>query len=192
MFKRRSPRAALAVAALALFTVWITWRAKAIEIGSRWRNDASALTGRPAPDFSLQSLGGGRVSLADYRGKTIVVAFWASWCGPCRMEMPVLAQFYRQTHTPDSGFEILAISIDDSEEPAQDAANTLKIPFPVLLDADSRVANSYGVENIPMLFVIDKTGKVTYSHAGFNMGLDILLAHQLDIKNYTPASGGNQ
>jgi peroxiredoxin len=191
MNTRPSPRATLAFAALALFTVWITWRAKAFEMGSRWRQDGSALTGKPAPDFSLQSLGGGRVSLADYRGKTAVVAFWASWCGPCRTEMPVLARFYRQMHKPDSGFEFLAISIDEAEGPAQGAADTLKIPFPVLLDADSRVATAYGVDSIPMLFVIDKGGKVRYSHLGFNVGLDILLAQQLDIKNYVTVSRGN-
>jgi peroxiredoxin len=160
-------------------------------MGSRSRNDASALIGKPAPDFSLQSLGGGRVSLHDYRGKTTVVAFWASWCGPCRMEMPMLARFYRQMHKPDSGFEFLAISIDETKEPAQGAANTLKIPFPVLLAAGSRIADAYGVDNIPMLLVIDKAGKVRYSHIGFNMGLDILLAQQLDIKNYVAGSGGN-
>jgi len=191
MYNRPSPRATLAIATLALFTVWITWRAKAIEMGSRWRNDASALTGKPAPDFSLQSLGGGSVALADYRGKTAVVAFWASWCGPCRAEMPMLSRFYRQTHKPDSGFEFLAISIGETEGPAQGAANTLKIPFPVLLDADSHIAGAYGVDSIPMLFVIDKAGKVRYSHIGFNVGLDVLLAQQLDIKNYVAASRGN-
>jgi len=191
MHKGPSPRATLALAALAVFTVWITWLAKAIEIGARWRNDSSAVTGKPAPDFSLQSLGGGRVSLADYRGKTAVIAFWASWCGPCRMEMPMLARFYRQAHKLDSGFEFLAISIDETEEPARGAANTLKIPFPVLLDADSRIAGAYGVDSIPMLFVIDKAGNVRYSHIGFEMGLDMLLAHQLDIKNYAAVTGGN-
>jgi len=192
MHNRPSHRGTLALAALAVFTVWITWRAKAIEMGPRWDHDASALTGKPAPDFILQSLGGRRISLADYRGKTAVVAFWASWCGPCRRELPILARFYRQTHKPDSGFEFLAISIDETEEPAQGAANTLKIPFPVLLDADRRIAGAYGVDKIPMLFVIDKTGKVRYSHIGFNMGLEILLAQQLDIKNYAAASGGNR
>jgi peroxiredoxin len=192
MHKRPSPRAALALAALALFTAWITWRAKAIEIGSRWRNEPSALTGKPAPDFTLQSLAGARAALADYRGKTAVVAFWASWCGPCRMELPMLARFYRQNHKPDSAFEFLAISIDDSPEPAQSAAAALKIPFPVLLDADSSVAGAYGVESIPMLFVIDKTGKVAYSHVGFDVGIDFLLAQQLGIRNYAPIAGGNQ
>ncbi len=192
MHQRPSSRATLALAALCLFTLWITWRAKALEMGSRWQNKPSALTGKPAPEFSLQSLGGGRVSLADYHGKSTVVAFWASWCGPCRMEMPILARFYRQTHKPDSGFEFLAISIDQTEEPARGAASNLKIPFPVLLDADSRIAGAYGVDKIPMLFVIDKAGKVRYSHLGFEMGLDILLAQQLEIRNYAAVPGGNR
>lgn len=191
MQKPPSTRAVLALTVLAIFTVWVTWRAKAIEMGSGPGSHVSALVGKPAPDFSLQSLDGRRVSLHDYRGKTTVVSFWASWCGPCRLEMPLLARFYRQTHKPDSAFEFLAVSIDETEEPARNTANNLKIPFPVLMATDSRIADTYGVESIPMLLVIDKAGKVSYSQIGFNMGLDILLAQQLDIKNYTPIQGTN-
>lgn len=189
MRSRPSRRAVLALAALAVFTAWITWRAKTIELGTHGHNAPSALVGKPAPEFAVESLDGRRISLADYRGKTLVVTFWASWCGPCRMEMPVLARFYRQTHKAGSDFEILAISIDETKDAAASAAKSLKIPFPVGMDSDSRVADSYGVESIPMLFVADKTGKVTYSNTGFAMGGDIALAMQLGIKNYSPVGG---
>jgi peroxiredoxin len=186
---RLSPRAALALAAVALFSVWIGWRAKALELHAGRSGEISRLTGQPAPDFDLESLDGRRVSLASLRGKPVAVTFWASWCSPCRMELPVLARFYRQTHKSDSDFEILAISIDSTKEDAQGAAKTLKIPFPVLLDLDSRLAGAYHVDSIPTLFVIGRDGKVAWSNTGFSVGIEILLAQQLGIENYNPAAG---
>ena len=192
MHSRPPLRAVVAIAALAVFTVWITWRAKAIEMGGRFENSPSPLIGKPAPDFALESLDGPKISLAGYRGKTLVATFWASWCGPCRLEIPLLVKLYRETHKPDSGFEILAISIDTKKEDAQGAAKTLKIPFPVLLDQESHIADTYHVDAIPTLFLIDKNGKITYAHTGYTMGLDFMLAQQLGIKSYspTPAGGG--
>lgn len=184
-------RSALAIAALAVFTVWITWRAKALEMGSRPEGTASQMLGKPAPDFALESLGGQKIALADYRGKTLVASYWASWCGPCRMEIPVLAKFYQRTHHADSNFEILAISVDRERDAAAGAAKSLKMPFPVLLDPESHTADAYKVDAIPTLFVIDKSGKVVFTHTGFTMGLDLMLAQQLAIKNYS-AAGATQ
>jgi peroxiredoxin len=192
MRSRPSSRAVLALCALAVFTAWITWRAKALELGTLGHNAPSVLMGKPAPAFAIQSLEGREISLGDYRGKTLVVTFWASWCGPCRLEMPVLARFYRQQHKPTSDFEILAISTDDAKDAAESAAKSLKIPFAVGLDADNRVADSYHVDAIPTLFVADKTGKIIYSNTGYEMTLDFMLAQQLGIKNYTPVTGGEK
>jgi peroxiredoxin len=182
-------RLVLAIGALAVFTIWITWRAKAIEMGSRMEGAVSRLVGKPAPDFSLETLDGQKVSLADYHGKTLVATFWASWCGPCRLEIPVLTKFYREQHKADSNFEIVAISIDTKRGDAEAAAKGLKMPFPVLLDPDSKAAQIYQVDAIPTLFVIDRSGRVTSSHTGFSMGMDILLASQLGIKNYSSVGG---
>src|ERR1700691_243450 len=148
---------ALAIAALALFSIWITWRAKTIEMGvasgGRPGGKPAKLVGKPAPAFDLQSLDGDKISLAAYHGKTLIATFWASWCGPCRLEMPVLVRFYKQEHKADSDFQILAISIDLKEEDARGAAKTLKLPFPVLLDPDNHTSDSYQVDAIPTLFV---------------------------------------
>ena len=187
----RPPLRVLALAGLAVFTIWITWRAKALEMGGHVEGTASRLVGKPAPAFTLDSLEGPRVSLADFRGKTLVATFWASWCGPCRMELPVLVKFYRGQHKSGSNFEIVAISIDATRDAAQGAARTLKLPFPVLLDSDSRISDTYQVDAIPTLFVIDHDGKVIYSHTGFSMGFDAILAAQVGIRNYSP-SGGSQ
>jgi thiol-disulfide isomerase/thioredoxin len=182
-------RKALAIAALATFTIWINWRAKVIELGGRSRQALSVLMGKPAPDFDLESLDGRKVSLADYDGKTVAVTFWASWCAPCRMELPVLTKFYQQTHNSGSSFEILAINIDTTRDAAEGAARSLKLPFPVLLDPESRVSATYRVEAIPMLFIVNKNGRVAFSNIGFQQGIDFILAQQLGITNYTPLSG---
>lgn len=190
MHARPSPSATVALAILAGFTVWITWRAKAIESGlSGHIGRITALDGKPAPDFQLASLDGRTVSVAEFRGKKkLVVSFWASWCGPCRRELPVLARFYQQTHDA-ADYEIVAISVDNNRADAQAGATQLKLPFPVLLDLTGATSQVYGVDAIPALFVIGKDGKVLNGQAGFEMGFELLLAQQLGIKNYNPAAG---
>jgi len=181
-------RSTLAIAAIALFTVWITWRAKAIEMGGSRSHAAKLPLHKPAPAFTLPALDGHPVSLADFRGRNVVVTFWASWCGPCRMELPALRTFYARTHKNDAAFEIIAISIDASREDAAQAAAELKIPFLVLHDPGQKTADKYGIDAIPTLFVIDKNGDVSYSNIGFDMSMEIMLAQQLGVKNYNPAS----
>jgi len=180
-------RSVFAIVGLVLFTVWITWRAKTIEAGFA-RNPSAhhPAHGTPAPAFRLPALDGRSVALADYRGRNVVITFWASWCGPCRMEMPILRAFYERTHKQDADFEILAISTDSAREDAATAATELKIPFLVLHDTDGKISDQYGVNAIPTLFVIDKRGFVSYSRVGLDMTMEIMLAQQLGIKNYSP------
>jgi len=177
--------ATAATAALALFTVWITWRAKVLEAGSMRPHSGHHVTlNKPAPPFRLTALDGRNVDLAEYRGRNVAITFWASWCGPCRMEMPVLRTFYEKARKQSTDFEILAISLDIQREDAAIAAKELKIPFPVLHDAGGKVSDQYGVEAIPTLFIVNKHGDLTYSNTGFDMSLEIMLAQQLGIKNY--------
>src|SRR3974390_1545268 len=75
---------------------------------------AASLVHKPAPDFQLATLSGELATLAQYRGKKVVISFWASWCGPCREELPELQEFYEKYHGQGQPFEVLAISIDDS------------------------------------------------------------------------------
>jgi cytochrome c biogenesis protein CcmG/thiol:disulfide interchange protein DsbE len=115
--------------------------------------------GASAPALVLQDTGGRTVDLSKLRGRVVAVNFWASWCGPCRAEIPALAQLWRDRK--GECFELLGVAEESggSARVAQ-AAQELGIPYPVLVDADGRVANAYHVDAYPRTIVIDTEGKV--------------------------------
>lgn len=189
--KSRPTSAACTVAALAIFTVWITWRAKTLEMGRSGHQSVPEMVAKPAPDFQLTALDGRVVTLAEFRGKKkVLISFWASWCGPCRMEMPELRRFYGTTHKDDANFELLAISIDDERSAAEKAAREDKMPFPVLMDVSGTTAKAYHVDAIPTMLVIDEQGKVAEGYTGLQTAMEVILAADLGIKNYVPQFGG--
>lgn len=194
MNSRPSAAAVLAIAFLAVFTVWITWRAKALETGRQAGAQTVKIEGKPAPDFSLPAIDGRSVSLADYRGKQrVVVTFWASWCGPCRVELPLLAQVYERAHTANGGFEVVAISVDDDRNAAADYARQAKLPFPVLLDPGQKTVDPFRVESIPTVFLIDTDGKVSFGRAGFDQRTYLELAQRLGVPvNFPFGVGGGR
>lgn len=121
--------------------------------------------GEPAPNFRLRDLNGHMVSLSDLRGKVVLLNFWATWCGPCRVEMPAMEELYRTFSRND--FEILAVSTD-----AQGASVTRPfqqenhLTFPILHDADYRVGLTYGARSLPMTFMVDRQGIVRHQIFG--------------------------
>ena len=135
----------------------------------------SPLVGKKAPAFTLTNLKGKKVSLADYKGKAVQLNFWATWCGPCKIETPWLIELEKQ-YAPQ-GFEILAVSFDDldKDDPkilAKDmaeivhGADQLHISYPVLIDGDS-ISKAYGnIEVFPTSFFIDRSGTVVATSAG--------------------------
>jgi peroxiredoxin len=190
MHPRPSPLAILGIAALAAFTIFITWRAKSLEMKVLHHDEASELVNKPAPDFQLTSLDGEQVSLADFHGKKkVVVSFWASWCGPCRLELPALAKFYQRHRADADHFEVLAITSEEDPQDAQKFVTKAKLPFPILMDSTNAVAEKYGASVIPMMFVIDENGKVIYGHSGFDQAMDLQLVQKLGIKPVSMMEG---
>jgi thiol-disulfide isomerase/thioredoxin len=118
-----------------------------------------------------------------------VVSFWASWCGPCRMELPALAKFYERHRAEAEHFEVLAISSDEDPEDAQKFVTKARLPFPILMDSTTVVSEKYGARVIPMMFVIDENGKVISGHTGFISMMDYQLVKDLGLKPITPMEG---
>lgn len=114
--------------------------------------------GEPAPDFQLPTLTGGRVRLADYRGRPVVLNFWASWCTPCRREFPLLRQAYAGGK---AGFALIGVDTDDPNEPdGRGFATDQHATWPSGFDPDTLVARGYGVKPLPQTLFIDRAGIV--------------------------------
>ncbi|NIS69309.1 MAG: redoxin domain-containing protein [Proteobacteria bacterium] len=124
-----------------------------------------AKVGEPAPEFTLPTLDGKSARLADYRGKVVLLNFWATWCPPCIWEMPSMESLYQRFKGRE--FEILGVSIDaKGESVVRPFVDDHGITFPVLLDPDSQVYKRYGVTGVPESFIIDKDGKVASKIVG--------------------------
>jgi peroxiredoxin len=112
-----------------------------------------------APDFVSENLHGGNIGLADYRGKVVLLNFWATWCIPCREEMPGMEALWQKYK--EKGFVVAAVSVDEgSQKRVETFTKLLDLSFPVLLDPESEVNDLYKVSNMPTSFLIDGNGKI--------------------------------
>lgn len=117
--------------------------------------------GDVAPDFQLYDLAGNAVTLSEYRGSIVLLNFWATWCGPCRVEMPAMEALYRTFDRKD--FEILAVSTDQQGTAVtRPFRNQLNLTFPILHDTEYRVGLAYGARSLPMTFLIDRRGVIVH------------------------------
>ena len=123
-----------------------------------------AVIGKSVGDFSLMDLDGKTVHLSDYKGKTVLINAWATWCPPCRAEMPDLENYYRQQK--ENNFVILAINAGDTLEQAQGFVRSNNLSFPVLLDPDVEILQALGITGFPTSILIDPDGIVKYIHIG--------------------------
>ena len=131
---------------------------------------SSGLAGKPAPDFALKSSTGENLRLSEYRGDVVMINFWATWCGPCRQEMPLLDELYSRYERV--GFNLLGVNIDDDSNRAMDMIRELGVNFPVLFDARKEVSRLYDVDAMPVTVLVDREGTVRYVHQGYKPGYE--------------------
>lgn len=143
-----------------------------------------------APDFTLQDAGGSSVKLSDYRGKAVLLNFWATWCGPCGLEIPWFTEFEQQFKS--RGFEVLGVSMDeDGWKVIKPFIAEHKINYRVLLGNDS-VSQLYGgVDSLPTTFIIGRDGKVAFVHVGL-AGKNEYLNEIKTLLGSVPPAGSSQ
>jgi peroxiredoxin len=129
---------------------------------------AGGTTRTPAPDFTLASRAGGKVELAQLRGQVVMINFWASWCGPCRQEMPLLDKMYRK-YKP-VGFTLVGVNVEPDSSGADGYLKTTPVSFPILFDRENKVSQLYNVSAMPSTVLVDRKGQVRYVHHGYKAG----------------------
>ncbi len=130
-----------------------------------------------APDFALRSMSGPNLRLQEQRGRVVMINFWATWCGPCRQEMPQLNKLYDKYHA--AGFVLLGVNVDDNPSHAAELAKKLGLNFPILLDTDKTVSRLYDLSTMPSTVLIDRDGRVRYVHKGYLAGYEDIYDKQI-------------
>lgn len=168
---------ALAVAVVGLLATLLVWKLT--------HQTPAPKVGRPAPAFSLERLtGGGEISLKSFRGKTVVLNFFASWCGPCKREAPVLERLWREDRA--QGLVVLGVDANDSRGDARHFVQAHDLTYPVVFDQDGRIAsNRYAVANLPATFVLNPKGRIV---GGQILGPVSEQAHSQALMRYVHAS----
>ena len=138
---------------------------------------AAAVPAGPAPDFTLRALDGPNLRLQEQRGRVVMLNFWATWCGPCRQEMPQLNKLFDKYRS--AGFVLLGVNVDDEPRNAAAVAAQLGLRFPVLLDADKAVSRRYELATMPSTVLIDRDGQVRHVHRGYREGTEALYEQQI-------------
>ncbi len=124
----------------------------------------------PAPDFALKTPGGENDRLSEHRGEVVMINFWASWCAPCRQEMPLLEELYTQ-YAP-LGFTILGVNVEEDSSKALAMLEDIPVSFPIMLDTSSKVSKLYNVVAMPTSILIDRDGNMRYLHHGYKPGYE--------------------
>lgn len=122
----------------------------------------------PAAAFSLQSRGGGPVSLASLKGQVVLINFWATWCGPCRKEMPLLELIHEKYAS--LGFAMVGVNVEEDTRMMNTFLHDVPVKFPILLDPANAVSKLYNVSAMPSTVIVDRRGNVRYVHQGYQPG----------------------
>ena len=123
-----------------------------------------------APDFTLKSDSGENIRLSELRGEVVLINFWASWCGPCLQEMPILSEMHDKYQA--MGFTVLGVNVEENSSAARKLLQDMPVSFPVLFDSDSQVSRQYDVAAMPSTVLVDRDGNMRYLHKGYKPGLE--------------------
>jgi thiol-disulfide isomerase/thioredoxin len=139
----------------------------------------AASSSGPAPAFKLSARGGKTIDLAQFKGQVVMINFWASWCGPCRQEMPILEDIYKK-YKP-MGFTMLAVNVEPDTAAAEAWLAKLSKPvtFPVAFDTDSKVSKLYKVPGMPTTVFVDRKGNFRVLHKGYKAGDENIYLSQI-------------
>ena len=129
---------------------------------------ARAGTPAPAPDFALPAMDGSELRLSDLKGQVVMINFWATWCGPCRQEMPLLQQL--QVKYEPLGFTLVGINVEPESAGARAWLEKVPVTFPILFDRQNQVAERFGVQGMPSSVFVDRSGRVRHVHRGYQPG----------------------
>ncbi len=121
-----------------------------------------------APDFTLKSATGENIKLSELRGQVVMINFWASWCGPCRQEMPLLDELHAR-YSP-MGFTMLGVNVEKDSSKAKALLKDLPVDFPILFDQQNAVSKDYDVVAMPSTVLVDRDGNIRYIHKGYKPG----------------------
>lgn len=138
------------------------------QVSSTVENESGLKVGQTAPDFTLMTLDGKEAKLSDYRGKKVILNFWATWCPPCKAEIPHMEKYYKKS-AKDDNVEILAVNLkksDKDEDYIKDFVKSYDMTYPVLLDTDGEQQEQYQIVTIPTTYFIDTKGKIQTTITG--------------------------
>lgn len=144
--------------------------------------------GDPAPDFTLKNLEGETINLSDFKGQPVLINFWATWCGPCRIEMPIIDAMYQKYK--DEGFVVLAVDVQESITIVQSFVNSMGLTFPILLDLTGEIADGpYRIRAFPTSYFVGRDGEITAAHRG--MMTEPIMQRYMDQVLATQAVAGD-
>ena len=131
--------------------------------------NAGTISGKAA-DFTLKSNTGKNLRLSDFRGQVVMINFWASWCGPCRQEMPILDQLYKRYGK--LGFTLLGVNVEQDSSKANAYLKDIPVSFPILYDTENLTSKLYNVNAMPTTVMVDRNGNMRFIHHGYKPGYE--------------------
>ena len=123
-----------------------------------------------APNFTLKSRSGKNIKLSELRGEVVMLNFWASWCGPCRKEMPLLEKIHKKYKR--LGFTLLGVNVEENSSAAKNYLKDVKVSFPILFDTTNKTSKLYDVSAMPTTILIDRNGSKRFIHKGYKPGYE--------------------